>query len=345
MPSLLTQRAAVVTENNATTLYVLDVEGSQGALKVYEDGGGSFLRTILPAATGPVSYTIDNTGRLYASALDGHAKLPGRLNIYVNRGARFIRNIKQRSPFAWPTVDNGGNLYSTCPGDQICERAGAKSQITRKFKHIEGPLATDSVGDLVAYRCSQLEAEACVFAPGQSTAYWTITSGAGYPGVTGFTFDPQGNLYAANFGGSRPADPGSISVYAPLAASPTRVISTGIAGPLAIATDAQGSLYVYNRCAGSFTSKGACTVKGGSITVYHAGQGSPTRTVTNGILGDGPYPWVGYGTPLAVDSAGNIYVANQHYPQGNVTVYGLGSDDPVRKITNLENPIAVAVGS
>lgn len=342
------QRPRARLKSKPATLYILDDEDGAGVVRVYKNGGSSPLRSVLPDTYGqPVSFAVDAAGSLYMSAYNQQAKQKQRgiLYVYTSRGSKLVRTLLQRSEFGFLTPDEAGNLYSICPGRRICEFPGGEEPASRKLKGFGAPLATDATGDLAGYRCAAAQSEACVFAPGAESPYWTISSGVNYPYMNGFIFDPQGNLYAANRGDETTANPGNIAVYAPTESSPSRVISTGIAGPLAVVIDTQGNLYVYNQCAGSYNSQHVCSTPGGAVTVYAPGASTPSRTITNGISGFVGHPdWIS-GIPLAVDDAGYVYVVDGGaFGSGDVTVYKPGAKNPTRTITDLQGPVAVSVG-
>jgi sugar lactone lactonase YvrE len=341
-------RSLEAAKSKPATLYVLDQEDGAGVVRIYKGRGTSYLRSVQPNSYGePVSMAVDSAGSLYMSVYNRQAKQRGTLYVYGNRGSKLLRTLTQRSGFASLTLDEDGNLYSYCPGRHICEYPAGNEPISRKLSGIDAPLATDDSGDLVANRCGLVGAEACVFAPGQQTPYWSITSGLDNLYMKGFAFDPQGNLYAANQGDELPTNPGSIPVFAPTDSSPSRVIATGIAGPQAMVADAKGNLYVYNTCGGSYNSSHQCSTFLGAVTVYAPGASTPSRTITNGVTQPTNYAW---GSLLAVDNAGYLYVANSFYYQHGiyhgptVTVYKPGSNDPVRTITDVQAPVALAVG-
>jgi hypothetical protein len=86
----------------------------------------------------------------------------------------------------------------------------------------------------------------------------------------------------------------------------------------------------------------------GSVTVYaggSSGNASPIQDIHGSSTGlDSPYA-------VAVDSAGNIYVANSEPPAGSVTVYAPGSTgniSPVETIagsdTGMDRPKGIALG-
>jgi hypothetical protein len=91
---------------------------------------------------------------------------------------------------------------------------------------------------------------------------------------------------------------------------PVGSITQGVSGPAGIAIDKAGTLYVPNRTSAS-------------LTVYPAGQSSPSLTITNGL----PVP--GY---AAVDPKGNLWVSNSEAP-GNVVEYAKGGSTPIRTLT------------
>ncbi|MEO6834487.1 MAG: NHL repeat-containing protein [Candidatus Tumulicola sp.] len=166
-----------------------------------------------------------------------------------------------------------------------------------------------------------------VYAPGSDTVLRTISQGLFY-GVD-FAFDATGNLYVANSGctGSTcsPYVPYTLTVYAPGTEKVLRTITAGLNGPVALAFDASGNLYVAN----SPQYGGPSTV-----TVYAPGSNNVLRTISQGV----DFP-----DALAFDAAGNIYVANTAY-SGDVTVYGPGKTTVRRTITQgIIQPLALAL--
>jgi len=81
-------------------------------------------------------------------------------------------------------------------------------------------------------------------------------------------------------------------------------ISTGLSGPRGVAIDGSQTIYVANH-------------GNGSVTVYPAGQASPTLTITNGLT---------YPEGIAIDVSDNVWVAESS--NGNVIEYLAGTTTP-----------------
>ena len=150
----------------------------------------------------------------------------------------------------------------------------------------------------------------------------------------GIALDGAGNIYVANEGNS------TITVYAAGAsgrATPMVTIAggnTGLSSPSGIARDGAGNIYVINH---------AASFSGGSITVYAAGAtGNATPVAT--IAGDNT--GLSFPVGIALDGAGNIYVAN--FSNSTITVYAAGASGnatPMATITGpgLNGPFGIAL--
>lgn len=166
-----------------------------------------------------------------------------------------------------------------------------------------------------------------VFPPGSNgdvVPSATITGNAtGLAFPAAITLDSAGNIYVANQG-SEIGGVDSVTEYAVGAsgnAAPRATLSganTGLATPSAITLDSSGDLWVANMdlFAGSIE---------GSVEMFTAGSsGNATPTVT--IYGS----CSGMDTPqgIAVDSSGNIYLANSGFLMSNpnISVYSAGSN-------------------
>lgn len=335
------RQARPIAPSNAggPTLYVLNSGGQAFGVTVYSGGGASLLRTI---SFGKYSdgFTVDPSGHLYVGfpTSQGDPAGPGLLNIYSNRGVKVERTLQQPHPFALPTLDGSGNLFTYCAASRLCEYADAKQQVIRRIalRHFNSggsALAVDASGNLAV---DSPTGPILVFAPGATQPSWKFTSGLDYSSF--LAFDSSGDLYAANFG-ANDQDAGSVTVYAQGTTSPIRTITNGVVKPSSLAFDRSGNLYVLNGC--TLTPSGGCSQLP-AVTVYAPGGSTPIRTVTNSVEGSGG---------LSLDPSGNLYVANVGYrfksppDPGSVAVYAPGSSSPMRTVTSgIQNPRALGIG-
>lgn len=138
-------------------------------------------------------------------------------------------------------------------------------------------------------------------------------------------------VYIAGYDVNGKGTYGQVSVYAPLATTPLRVLKRGIPYPVRMAVDASHTLYVLNRMGGRYGE--------GVIDVIPPGATSPSRVFSQ------PQ---GYGAAydLAFDKPGNLYVANTQPNAGNVAVYAAGTLKLLRTITKGVNyPVRLALDS
>jgi sugar lactone lactonase YvrE len=98
---------------------------------------------------------------------------------------------------------------------------------------------------------------------------------------------------------------------------PIGEIVDGLLCPAGVAVDGSGNVYVADNCTNNFS---------GSVTVYPAGQVSPSLTITDGIN----CAW-----GVAVDSQGNVFVTNLCDSSGSVTAYHAGQTSPFETIPQI----------
>ena len=187
-------------------------------------------------------------------------------------------------------------------------------------------LAFDATGNIYV---ADFNGGVNIYEPGQSQPIRIIRGGRyGYYIVQPrlVAVDPSGNLYVAN----GPEAVGSqdnvfaLFVYPPGKSEPSTVYEIGLPRALLVA---HGRLYI--ACGAVKSAKIP-----GSVEVFRFGSNVPL-IITQGLhTPDG----------LAVDSSGNLYVANLN--GGNVTVYHAGRTSPFRTISNgIHSPRALAIGS
>jgi hypothetical protein len=178
---------------------------------------------------------------------------------------------------------------------------------------------------------------------------WAITSGGGYVYVSNYAnqnisifrtgrtgqvdfvrtipvrkptliaSDRSGNLYVD----SATSKVGQILFFPVGSSKPTRTITSGISGPITIACDSYGDLFVLNF---EFSP---------SISVFAPTSSVPKLTITKGLHDP---------ETIALDAVGNLYVANLGYnATGTVAVYLRGKRTPKRFIrTGISQPVALA---
>ena len=174
-------------------------------------------------------------------------------------------------------------------------------------------------------------------APSSTTTGSNLTSGHPYRIIT----DASGNIWSVSYTSS------TVAKYAPCASgtcntAPSVTLSgsnTQLSAPDAIAFDPGGNLWVANVGSNTlieFTA--AQLVSGGNV--------APAGNIISGGATDLDFPY-----DMAIDTTGNIYVAN--YSGNSITVYDVGSQSgnvtPNQNIvgaaTLLSSPVGVAVDS
>ena len=148
----------------------------------------------------------------------------------------------------------------------------------------------------------------------------TAVSGFAHPAVRPLPGATTSVIYIAD------AYSNAVYIYPPTGFRPSPIgsITQGVSGPIAIAVDKKGTLYVANSTADT-------------VTVYPAGQTSPSLTLHQDITAPGA---------VAVDGARNVWVSNQFGSQGSVVEFAPGKTKPKKIITDVgQNPLGIAVDS
>jgi hypothetical protein len=135
----------------------------------------------------------------------------------------------------------------------------------------------------------------------------------------GLAVDQNQNLYvaAATLGSGTP----SVQVFARGETKPSKTYTSDLTGPIDVAVDAHGTIYVSNLRDPQGGGCGAGSGPGGSVVEYAKGNMKPARTITD-------FP--GCPSGIAIDSKSNLYLAYLYYPasgllQSDVIEYPYGS--------------------
>jgi sugar lactone lactonase YvrE len=332
----------VATRIHATTIYVADT--GNNAIKKYTDGVVSvFANTGLSA---PEGLAVDSEGNLYVANLGNNTIMrftPGGVgSLFANSNLISPRGL---------ALDSAGNLFvANSVGGTIVKftRGGVGSV----FATVGSPagLAFDRAGNLFATTAGNSITKFTTNGVG------TLFAQAGRaPGA--LAFDTAGNLYVGN------GDDNTIEKFTPAGVG-SIFASNSLSGPLGLGFDKAGNLYVVNDHNGTVT----VFTPGGAGSVFATGLGGPTFlaispqappvSVTMYVANSGAniiekytdgvgtvFANTGLSVPegLAVDSAGNVYVANL----GNNTIMkftpcGVGS---LFANTNLSSPRGLALDS
>jgi sugar lactone lactonase YvrE len=241
--------------------------------------------------------------------------------------------------------------------------SGSPTRIVTQDVKEEFAIAVDSTAHLYVanYSASSTEGNVVVYQPNSGKPLRVITNGIQYPESLGvdandllyvgtfdglvfsaqgrhllrtidangepdaFTFGSDGRVYVTNFYSS------TVTAYTAGGKRELFSISKHLKNPLATTLGPDGSLYVVDcgdACLGH--RKGA-----ESVNVYNAASGKLSYVIADGIASP---------AAVAVDSAGNLYVANvgPHRP-GSVTVYAPGTKTVLRTIADgIDEPVSLA---
>ena len=197
-----------------------------GSVTVYVAGSANLLRTI--GAFEPTALLFDSTGNLYVAN-----SYVSNVSVYPPGRSRPMRTITAGigNPQGL-AFDTSGNLYVANEAGSVTVYApkGAKPIRTIRDRVVSPQaLAFEGEGNLYVANSSP---ENCVtvYGPGQVSLLRSICKGVATP--RSLALDASDNLYVANLG---PGKGGCVSVFAPLAGEPNRMITDGIHGPFALA--------------------------------------------------------------------------------------------------------------
>ena len=286
-------------------------------------------------------------------------------------------------------VDNKGNLYVADTGNETIRMVTSAGVVTTLAGtvgikgHLDGTgsaaqfsnpcgLAVDSSGNLYVADVGNNTVRKVTSGGAAYTTYGGVVStfagsagNAGYANgtgsaaqfnnPTGLTLDSQGNLYVADAGNNTIRKVTSSGMVTTVAGSPTdrsnlsrngRIILARFNAPNAVAVDSSNNIYV----ADTGNSEIRLVTAAGVVSTLAGSAG--LRGFTDGV-GSGAHFNIPEG--LAMDSAGNVYVADTYNdairevtPSGQVaTVAGLtsniGSTDGTNSAAQFYQPMSTAV--
>ena len=334
------QRIRRVTPGGTTSTYA-----GSGSLGFSGDGGPATAARLNMSLGG---VALDSAGNLYIADLLNErirkVSPVGTISTYAGNGGYGFwgdggpATAAQLSLPHGVALDSAGNLYiadsnnhrirKVTPGGTISTYAGTGTEGfsgdggPATAAHLDRPdgVALDSAGNL--YIADLGNSRIRKVTPGGTISTYAGNGGYGFWGdggpataaqlrPRGMALDPAGNLYIADFGNSRVrkvTPGGTISTYAGtgtpgFAGDGGPATAAQLSFPQGVALDSAGNLYI----ADSGNSRIRKVTPGGTISTY-AGTG------LQGFSGDGgpaidAQLWFPVG--VALDSAGNLYIADQ----------------------------------
>ena len=269
---------------------------------------------------------FDSNDHLFAS---GGGVSEGLVAVYDARTLTLLRSIGLAGANGLATDSSGYLFVANC--SVVSEYAPGGTKLFHVYRdHVGGTcaLAFDRSGNLYAAGEHSIAILEPANQPGLLKYSRSIVKGINSP--VALAFGPSGDLFVANClrcAYSSPPRPDSVTVYAPGASSPSRTITSGIKGPVALAIDSENRLFVANVPVPN-------DKRPGWVSLYSPTGTRPSLTITDHVR---------VPVALAIDPSADLYVANEY---GNsVTVYGDGGKKLLQSITHgVRFPAALAIG-
>lgn len=297
-----------------------------GDVNVYAPHSAKPLRKLFGGAG---TLRFDSAGSLY-SAQRKYNGTGGRVLVYAPGASRpsyaITKGIYSPGALALDEADSEMYVANSSHNDVAVYALGRRepSRSITVASGLEDPqaIAFDRAGNL--YAANTYESTVTVFAPGSNKVLRTIVRGVQNPAA--LAFDRSGNLYVANVEGNEGGSElgGSISIYAPGAAAPFLSLTDGLRGAnYSLAFDRDEDLYAAS----------GCPYQNTPISVYARSSASVLRIIFQGIS---------FPCAIALDAAGNLYVAN--LGSNSVLVYPAGASTPSRTIVRgIDYPNGLAL--
>jgi streptogramin lyase len=219
---------------------VLFVANQAGGTIEQFSTSGADLGSFKSGLIGPSYLAVDRAGDLYVSNFAGGFSVQE----YSPQGALLLTIPTPYSPGGL-AVTAAGNILV---GDYFGGNVHQYSSTGKDLGIFSNPgldrsysLALDSQGNL--YVSDQFGGVVRRISP---TGVDEGNFLSNVPGVTGITFDSQGNLYAAFIGGVSPDGIDKIREYSPSGAQLLQITQVGLSSPTGVAIGPDGNLYVTN---------------------------------------------------------------------------------------------------